>query len=120
SLQFMSGLQQSYVALVEDLGTGIINILKDYADTPRIVAITGKTNRTYMKEFVGDDLNSVSRVIVDVGNPISGTTAGRVEMAEQLLQMGLIKNPQEYIAVINTGNLDMMTEDTQSQINLIK
>lgn len=120
SLQFMSGLQQSYVALVEDLGTGIINILKDYADTPRIVAITGKTNRTYMKEFVGDDLNSVSRVIVDVGNPISGTTAGRVEMAEQLLQMGLIKNPQEYIAVINTGNLDMMTEDTTSQINLIK
>lgn len=120
SLQFMSGLQQSYVALVEDLGTGIVNILKDYADTPRIVAITGKTNRTYMKEFVGDDLNSVSRVIVDVGNPISGTTAGRVEMAEQLLQMGLIKNPQEYITVINTGNLDMMTEDATRQINLIK
>lgn len=120
TLQFMSGLQQSYVALVEDLGTGIVNILKDYANVPRVAAITGKTNRTYMKEFTGDDLTSVSRVIVDIGNPLSGTTAGRVEMAEQLLQMGLIKNPQQYISIINTGNLDMMTEDTMSQISLIK
>ena len=47
-----------------------------------------------MKEFTGDDLTSVNRVIVDVGNPLARTTAGRVEMAEQLLQMGVIKTPQ--------------------------
>ncbi len=28
TLQFMSGLQQSYVAMIEDVGTGIIDILK--------------------------------------------------------------------------------------------
>lgn len=120
TLQFMSGLQQSYVSVVEDLGTGIINTLKDHAKVPRVAMITGKTNRTYMKEFVGDDLSSVNRVIVDIGNPLSRTTAGRVEMAEQLLQMGAIKTPEQYFTVINTGQLDAMTEDTQSQLFLVR
>jgi hypothetical protein len=73
-----------------------------------------------MKEFVGDDLSSINRVIVDVGNPLSRSTAGRVQMAEQMLQMGLIKEPQQYFAVINTGKLDIMTEDSMSEILLIR
>jgi hypothetical protein len=120
TLQFMSGLQQSYVSLIEDLGTGIINILKDHATVPRVATIVGKNNRSYVKEFTGDDLSSVSKVIVDIGNPLARTTAGRVEMAEQMLQMGVIKTPEQYFSVINTGQLDVMTEDTQSQLLLVK
>lgn len=120
TLQFMSGLQQSYVAMIEDVGTGIINILKDHASVPRVAAIVGKSNRTYLKEFSGDDLSSINRVIVDIGNPLARTTAGRVEMAEQMLQMGVIRTPEQYFSVINTGQLDVMTEDTQSQLFLVK
>lgn len=120
SLQFMSGLQQSYVNTIEDLGTGIVNVLKDHANVPRVATIVGKSNRSYLKEFTGEDLSSVSRVIVDIGNPLSRTTAGRVEMAEQLLQMQAIKTPEQYFSVINTGQLDVMIEDTQSQLFLIK
>jgi hypothetical protein len=120
TLQFMSGLQSSYVAMIEDLGTGMINVLKDHANVPRVAAIVGKSNKTYLKEFTGDDLSSINRVIVDIGNPLARTTAGRVEMAEQMLQMGVIKTPEQYFSVINTGNLDVMTEDTQSQLFLVK
>lgn len=120
TMQFMSGLQQSYVAVVEDLGTGMINVLKDHAKVPRVAMITGKSNRTYIKEFTGNDLSSINRVIVDIGNPLSRTTAGRVEMASEMIQMGLIKTPEHYISIINTGNLDTMTEDTQSQLFLVK
>jgi hypothetical protein len=120
ALQFMSGLQQQYVQLIEDVGTGIINLLQDFAAVPRVAAIVGKNQRAYLQEFKGDDLSSIQRVIVDVGNPLSRTTAGRVQMAEQLLQMGLITNPQDYFAVINTGQLEVMTENTNSEIYLIK
>ena len=120
SLQFMSGLQSSYVQLMEDVGSGLINMLRDFAEVPRIAMIVGKKNRTEMEEFVGDDLSNVNRVIVDVGNALSKTTAGRVQMAEQLLQMGLITKPEQYISVMNTGNLDVMTEDTQSELDLIR
>jgi hypothetical protein len=120
SLQFMSGLQQSYIMMVENVGTGLINMLRDFAQVPRIAMITGIKNRTNMKEFTGDDLSSINRVIVDIGNPLARTTAGRVEMAEQLLQMGLITDPKQYFQVINTGNLDAMMENSMSEIETIR
>lgn len=120
SLQFMSGLQQSYVKMIEDVGTGVVNMLKDFAAVPRVAMIVGESNRSYMKEFSGDDLSNVNRVIVDVGNPLAKTTAGRVQMAEQLLQMGLIKTPEHYISVINTGKLETMTDGIDKQLMLTK
>lgn len=114
ALQFMSGLQQSYVQLIEDVGTALIKILQDYAESPRLVAIAGKTNKTLMKEFTGQDIGGITRVVVDVGNPLSRTTAGRVQMASELLQYGKDGNqitPDQYITLINTGKLDVMTED---------
>lgn len=119
ALQFMSGLQQSYVELIEGAGTSIIKILQDFAHTPRIVAIAGKTNRAYMKEFTSEDISNISRVVVDVGNPMAHTTAGRVQMAEQLLQYGSIKSEQ-YVNLIHTGNLDAITEDTVHESLLIR
>jgi hypothetical protein len=120
ALQFVSGLQQSYVKMIEDVGTGLINMLKDFAAVPRVAMIVGQSNRSYMKEFSGDDLSNVNRVIVDVGNPLAKTTAGRVQMAEQLLQMGLIRTPEQYISVINTGKLETMTDGIDKQLLLTR
>jgi hypothetical protein len=120
AIQFMSGLAASYVNLIEDVGTALIYMLRDFAAVPRVAAIVGKSNRAYMKEFKGDDLSSVNRVIVDVGNPLARTTAGRVDMAQQLLQMGAIKDANQYFMVLNTGKLEVMHEGVQAQLLLIK
>jgi hypothetical protein len=121
SLEFMSGLSQQYVQLIEDIGTGLINMLKDFASVPRVAAIAGQNNKTEMKEFTGEDLDSVNRVIVDVGNALAQTTAGRVQIAEQLLQMMPEQmNPQQYINIMNTGKLEMMTSGVNDELLLIK
>jgi hypothetical protein len=120
ALQSISGLQQSYVRLVEDVGTALIDILKDYASTPKVISIVGKNNRSLLREFTGESISNISRVIVDIGNPLSRTLAGRVQMAEQLLQMKAIKNPDQYFSVINTGRLDDMMEGDTSELRCIK
>ncbi len=120
ALQFLSGLQQSYIKLIEDTGTAIINILKDFAKTPKIVALVGKNNRTFLKEFTGEEISAINRVVVDVGNPLSRTIAGRVQMAEQLLQMKAIKDPTQYFQVLNTGRLDSMYQGDMSELLLIQ
>lgn len=120
AIQFISGLQQSYVQLIEDTGTALIKMLQDFADSPRVAAIVGKSNKTELKEFKGDDISAINRVVVDVGNPLARTTSGRIGMADQLLQYQLLKNPQDYITILNTGNLSVATEDTQSQLLLVK
>ena len=120
ALQFVSGLQQSYIQLLEDIGTGLINLLKDFANVPRIAAISGLNNSTEMREFKSDDIKSINRVVVDVGNALMQTTAGRAQVAENLLQMGLIDSPEKYLMVMNTGNLDTLTEGKMDEMMTIR
>ena len=120
AIQFSQNLQRAYTQLVEDTGTGTINILKDFAAVPRVAAIAGKSNRPLMREFVGDDLNAINRVTVDMGNAMTRTTAGKVNLAESLMQNNLIDNADQYIQVVTTGRLEPIIEGKQAQLLLIK
>ena len=120
AVQFINGLQQQYIQLLEDLGTAIIEILKDYATEPRVVSIVGASNKAYLKQFKAEDLQEINRVVVDVGNPLSKTFAGRIQMAEQLMQMKADEfTIDQYIQVINTGKLEVMTNKNTRKKNQI-
>jgi hypothetical protein len=120
AVQFSSGLQASYAALVEDVYTDIINILKQFAKTKRVAMIVGKYNQHLLKEFNGDDLSLISRVVVDVGNPMSKSIAGRQTIADSMLERGMLKTPEQYIAFMNTGKLESMTEAQTRELILIR
>lgn len=120
ALQFISGLQQSYIQLLEDVGTGLINLLKDYAEAPRMAAIAGIANATKIKTFKSDDLKSINRVVVDVGNALMQSTAGRAQVAENLLQMGAISSPEKYLEILNTGNLRAVTQGITNELDVIR
>jgi hypothetical protein len=119
AIQFLQLTQQRYVQLLEDSGTAIISMLKQYATVPRVATIVGKMNTPYMKEFKGDDLENVNRVIVDMGNPLSKTTAGKIQIADTLLQYGFVKNPDMYFSVLQNGRLDSIQDPIQRQLMLI-
>jgi hypothetical protein len=120
AIMFNSGLQQSYTELLEDVGTSMINILKDFAEVPRVAMISGKYNRSYMAQFSGKDLSQISRVVVDSGNPLAKTMAGKMQLAENMLQAGFIKSPEQYQMVLTTGNLEHMLEGQQKELYNIR
>jgi hypothetical protein len=120
AVQFNSGLQQAYVSLCEDVGTGIIDILKQYANTPRIASISGKSNRVYLKEFTGEDLNGISRVTAERVNALSSTTAGKMQIGDALLERNLIKTPEEYLQIVTNGRLEPLYKAEQTQLMLVQ
>lgn len=120
ALQFNQPLMRAYNQLVEDVGMGTVNMLKDFAATKRVAEICGKSNRPKLQEFTGQDLSDISRVLVDMGSPISRTTAGKVQIAETLMKNQLIKTPDQYIQVLTTGKLDPIIEGIQAELLLIK
>lgn len=120
AMQFQASVQQSYTQLVEDVGTGTIHLLADFATTRRVAYIVGKHNRSYLKEFSGDDIKDISRVTVDSANALTKSIAGRTEIANQLLQAGLIKRPEQYMTMIQTGQLEPMLENETSELLLIR
>jgi hypothetical protein len=120
AIQFNSGLQQAYTHQAEGIATALIKILGKYAQTPRIVEIAGRANRSYIKEFTSEDLSGISRVTVDLGNPLARTTAGKVEIAENLLDKNLIETADQYIQVLTTGRLEPLIEGKQAELMLIR
>ena len=121
AIQFSSGVQVGLNSLSESVGTGLLELLQTFAVVPRIAMIAGKSKRSFMRKFKGEDLKGISRVFVDNANPLTKTSAGRVEIANQLLQtQGMIKTPEQYIAVLTTGNLEPLYEHENGQNMLIR
>lgn len=116
SIQFASLFEQSYNKMIEDEGTDLIDKLRVFAKTPRIAAIMGEASRPYQKEFNADDLSEINRVVVEQANALSKTVAGRIQLADTLLERNMIENPKQYLAVIATGQLDPTTENTQFRL----
>lgn len=120
AIQFNSGLQKSYAKMWGRLGTGIIQLLKKFPQTKRNIAIAGKMNRSYIAEFSKEDICNINRVTVDMGNPLSRTVAGKVDMATNLLQQGMISSPEQYIEVLTTGKLEAVYQGPQAEKMLIR
>jgi hypothetical protein len=116
AIQFNQGLQFGYVKLLEDVGTATIQMLQDYASIPRTAAIAGKYNRSYMEEFSSEDLMNIDRIVVDIGNPVMQTAAGKMELAGQMLGAKMINDPSELLMVIQTGNLQPLIEGRTAEL----
>lgn len=116
AISFSQQLSMSFAKLLEDVGTGTLQILKEFAKSPRIAGIVGKQKQYLMETFTGDDLSGISRVTVDLGNPLTRTTAGKVKLAETFMERGLIRNPDQYLQVLETGRLEPVLDGVQAEL----
>ena len=119
AIQFSSNFQQAWAEIQEDVGTFLMYILQDYAKTDRMVAIAGKFSKGSMKSWTGKDLDMIDRVVCDLGNPLSRTFAGRMELADKLLEKGEI-NGKQYIQVIQSGQIESVLEGPEARIELAR
>lgn len=117
--QYTSAFQEAWAQLNEEVGTFRLKIYKEYAGTPRLIAMAGKRNKGYMSSFTGDKLKNIDRVVVEIGNPLTKTLGGRIEVADNLMDKGQFKTPQDYLTFIETGNFDTLTDDGYDQIAAI-
>lgn len=119
AIQYNSTLQKSWAELQEDCGTFLLELLQAFAKSERMVALAGKHNKGAMVSFTGNDLIEIERVAVDLGNPLSRTAAGRLELADNLLERNQI-NAKQYMQVATTGQLDTIFESEESELELIR
>lgn len=119
SVQFMNGLVASYNQLLENVGNAMIKRLQKFCQIPILADIVGKNNKTLLKQFTGEDLSLINRVQVQAANPITKTLAGKINLADTLLQSGIIKTADDYLMVLQTGNLQPMIHGETSELLLI-
>lgn len=120
AITFSSALQNSYNQLQENIGTGLIHILQDFVNIEKQAVIAGKFNRPIMRKYTGKGLSNIDRVVVETTSAVSKTQAGKIQIAQDLLQSGLIRNAREYITVVETGIVEPLYESEMSEIILMK
>lgn len=118
ALQFSAGFQKSIIKTLEDVGTGMVQDLKAFASAPRQALIVGKMDQGYMQSYSQKDFDGIDRVVVAASNPLLNTTAGKVNLADQLLQNGMLPQGEagamKYIQVMNQGKLEPETQALQA------
>ena len=116
AIKYNSYYQQSYNQLFERVGTATIKFLQQFAAAPRFYTVVGSQNRSLLKEFKNSDIEKVDRVEVQRSSSLTNTTAGRIEIADNLLQNGMIKRPEQYISVLETGKLDPIMDKERTEL----
>jgi len=117
---FYKGLEQSYNSFLEDIGTAFIQFMQQFADYERPTQIMGESGRYYTKYFTKDNLNFIDKVYVQRANPAQKTFAGKMAIANNLLSAGALKDPREYIQIINTGDIQSTIDPDTMDFRLIK
>lgn len=93
-----------------------IRLYRDFAAYSRkLPLIIGKTKQPMMRAFARDDLDSIDRVMVQTASPLMKQPAGRLEVANMLLQHGLI-DARTYIAILETGQYEPATEAPMAKL----
>lgn len=117
AVHFQSPVMAAYAQLVEASSTTTLKILRAYADMPRIASIAGANDPDGLAAFTGSDISDIERVVCEQVNPVFKTLAGKFDIANNLLERGLLKDIGQYYQVLETGRLETAT-DGKRQENL--
>lgn len=120
SVAFNSMLEASYTEMIESASTLLLQNIQDFAQTPRIISLLGESNRPFTREFIAEDISSITRVVVDQANPLARTAAGRTELARLAQEVGIQLTPYQFLNIIETGSLQAAVEGSQNEYLTIR
>jgi len=112
-VQFSSGFQANEVRFMEEHSLDTIEISQIFMDDERQFEIVGAHVASLTLPFAGDKLKRITKVRVQVVNPMAKTLAGKVQMADTLAERfgssGQF-SAGDYFRVLETGTLEHMTK----------
>lgn len=121
AIQFNSGLQQSYNQIVEDINNDALAELQDFAKEERVSLLAGEDGKYMLKNFSAASLDKIKRVYCRQANSMQDTTAGKMVILKDLMSIpNCIKSPDQYLKVLQTGQLEPAIDDDSIKLAMIK
>ena len=103
----------------EDAAMLVLKICRLFMSGEEIIEVAGLSQDYAAFNFSDSNLQDISRVKVNLGNPLAKSVAGRAEIGEKLLSQGAI-NARDYLNILLTGQLTEAMEKGSSQTALMK
>jgi len=117
--QAASQLDKNARRFIGNCGTTLVGLLKKHVNSPRVINVVGKYKKRYLVNFSQDTLENIGRVNIVLGNQLTKSLAGRMELADKLLQYGLVASREELLTLLETGQFEMLTNPVEAELNLV-
>lgn len=112
ALELVQHASKAYTISIETLMDYSFRVLRLFASEQQLVYMLGRNKQSIIREWKGSDLSNIYAVRLKTSNPLSKTAAGRITITEHMMELGLIKTPEHYQMVQETGNIDDVLDDT--------
>lgn len=122
AIQQASPFQKRCIDALSELGTKVLKIKRSRITRERSLQITGASSSSLYAEekYTGSKLAPVSRVTVEIGNPMEQTAPGRALILQTMAQAGLLHNAEELQQVVETGRIEPATRGLRDELMLIQ
>lgn len=119
TVAYNSTLQRSFVRFLEETFTNMLDVLVHNVAGQRLFQIVGEDlSDMYSQSWSAQDINDITNVRVQLGDPSQDTTIGRRETADHLMQYGEISVDQ-YFQIRETGQAGVNVNAKVSHASLI-
>lgn len=120
ALEFLNSMSKALDLGLEGIIYMSVAFTGKFGVIPRRIAIIGKNNKASMKTYTGDNLSIMKKIKINRSNPLMATLAGRSDVAEKLLQTGLIKDVQQYFSILDGAPTEVLFENELSENDLMQ
>jgi len=116
-VQFASGTQGAFALMCERSATSRIKTMRIFATVERTLEIAGRDQLLNVQKFKSENLAGIRRVKVQLGDPMMRTPSGRKEIADKLLDKGMIpatpQGAKMYLSIQSTGKVELATDPAE-------
>jgi hypothetical protein len=119
AVQHNSAFQAAYARLCERAGTAQIQVDQAFVQNKRPAELSGDGMTAVTEEWTGADIEEVSGVYVELGNPLAQTAEGRKQLAEMFLEKGLVKTPEQFAMVVATGRAEPVYRQDREELRMV-
>jgi hypothetical protein len=105
--------------MLREVMLGSINCYRRFASVERSLATSDVGGQSVTTSFVGSHLDPIKSVDLQEVNPLMQTLSGRLEIADKVLQQGLVTNLKGYFAVMEGAPPEELYKNELSQEDLV-
>lgn len=116
---FNTQLENVYIAGLQDIATLLIRTIAKFMPDKDLVNLVGLKEDYAIASFRGEELSKIQKIKILTGNAMSKSPAGRLAIAQDMLNSGQI-TPSDYTEVVETGYLKDKMEDITAEDALIQ
>lgn len=116
---FNTPVENNYIASLQDIANLTLKTIAKFMPYVDISSMVGLKEDYAIPSFKGEELAKIQKVKILTGNALSKSPAGRLAMAQDMMNAGQI-TPSQYTEIAETGSLKDRTEDITAQDALIQ